>query len=116
MQEPGPRAGNGDLTVSLRLISPAQDLANLPGFDNLPVSTTVGQIKLLIGNEVAFRNRSPIGMRVIYRGRLLDTDEKTLADVFGISTVRHPPLPRPIATLAWPATMGFHNRLLTCPA
>ncbi|KAL1900214.1 hypothetical protein Sste5346_002524 [Sporothrix stenoceras] len=88
MEEHGPRVGNGDLTVSVRLISPAQDLANFPDLADLPVSTTVGQIKLLIGNELAFRNRSPAGMRVIYRGRLLDMDEKTLADVFGIPTIQ----------------------------
>lgn len=102
MDDPGTRAGYGGLTVSVRLISPAPDLANFPDFADLPVSTTVGQIKLLIGNELAYRNRSPAGMRVIYRGRLLDTDEKTLAEVFGIPTVRLPSSPFPLSCSSSP--------------
>ena len=99
MEDSGLRAGYGGLTVSVRLISPAQDLADFPDLADLPVSTTVGQIKLLIGNELAFRNRSPAGMRVIFRGRLLDMDEKTLAEVFGIPTVRHLSFPPPFWSL-----------------
>lgn len=90
MEGPDPTTDHRDLKVSIRLISPAQDLSDFPDLTDLPVSTTVGQIKLLIGNELALRSRSPAGMRVIYRGRLLSMDENTLAQVFGIPTVRPP--------------------------
>lgn len=86
METPEVRAAQ-DLTVCVRVISPSQELAGFPDLDNLPPSTTIGQVKLLIGNELAARRCSPTGMRVIYRGRVLDVDDKTLSEVFGISTV-----------------------------
>ncbi|CAK7202545.1 hypothetical protein SEUCBS139899_005269 [Sporothrix eucalyptigena] len=88
MENPDARVNYRDLTVSVRLISPSQDLADFPDLTDLPVSMTVGQVKLLIGNELAARRRSPSGMRVIYRGRVLDIDERTLAEVFGIPTIQ----------------------------
>lgn len=81
-----------DLTVSLHLISPSLGLSDLPDLTDLSVHTTVGQVKRMIGNVLTERNRSPFGMRVIYRGRVLDIDTKTLAEVFGIDTVRRIPI------------------------
>ncbi|CAK7274572.1 hypothetical protein SEPCBS57363_006232 [Sporothrix epigloea] len=78
----------GDLTVSLRLISPSLGLSELPDLTDLSVHTTVGQVKHMIEDVLTERNRSPFGMRVIYRGRVLDIDAKTLAEVFGIDTIQ----------------------------
>ncbi|CAK7220728.1 hypothetical protein SBRCBS47491_004285 [Sporothrix bragantina] len=88
MESSDARVAYGDLKVSVRLISPSQELTDFPDLTDLPAYTTVGQVKLLIGNELAIRRRSPLGMRVIYRGRVLDVDEKTLAEVFGIPTIQ----------------------------
>ncbi|OAA64500.1 Ubiquitin supergroup [Niveomyces insectorum RCEF 264] len=77
-----------ELTVTLRLISPSRDLADFPVLERLPTATTIGQIKRRVEAELAARQRSSLGLRLIYRGRVLDVDEKTLVDVFGLAAIR----------------------------
>ncbi|CAK7274967.1 hypothetical protein SEPCBS119000_006444 [Sporothrix epigloea] len=77
----------GHLRVTVRLLSPSRG-ADLPEFTNLPVHVTIGQLKNRIRNELNIPSRSSLDMRLIYRGRILDIEERTLLDVFGISAIR----------------------------
>jgi len=71
--------------LHLRVISPQPEIAELV-FNDLPLSTTVEQLKLKIKDAVATQP-VPERQRLIYQGRVMTTDSSTMADVFGQHTV-----------------------------
>jgi len=71
--------------LHLRVISPQPEIAELV-FNDLPVSTTVEQLKLKIKDTVATQP-VPESQRLIYQGRVMTTDSSTMTDVFGHHTV-----------------------------
>ncbi|EFX01036.1 hypothetical protein CMQ_5978 [Grosmannia clavigera kw1407] len=78
-----PTEKSAEQTVDLRLISPSWETADSPLLAGLSASTTIGQLKERVQEEVTTRGRSWQGMRLIHRGRVLEGDARTLADVFG---------------------------------
>ncbi len=86
--------------VSIRFISPSIDLADLPIIPNQPVSTSVGTLRAWATNALTNRDLPSTGLRLIYRGRVLDKDDKTLEQEFGLSSVRFWPFYTASACLA----------------
>lgn len=72
--------------ILLHILSPSVGVPNKITFSDIPICTTVGQLKKMIYDEVASKP-SPQWQRLIYRGRALIQDEVTLADIFTQNTV-----------------------------
>jgi hypothetical protein len=73
--------------IELKILSPSPEIGNAGlHFDDLPVSTTVGELKDRIRDMVSTRPTHD-RQRLIYLGRALVRDSDTLLDVFGTNAV-----------------------------
>jgi hypothetical protein len=73
--------------IELKILSPSPEVGHGGlHFDELPVSTTVGELKDRIRDLVSSRPAHD-RQRLIYLGRALLRDSDTLLDVFGHSAV-----------------------------
>lgn len=73
--------------IFLNVLSPSSEIPQKLTFPNIPISTTIRELKHRIQNDVATKP-APDRQRLIYRGRALVQEEKTLEDVFGHEAVR----------------------------
>lgn len=78
------------LRINLKVLSPSTEVNGDLSFGQIPASTTVKELKLLIQNEIA-SHPSVDRMRLIYRGRVLATETDTMVDIFGLENVRDSP-------------------------
>jgi hypothetical protein len=77
-------------TIDLKLLSPSPDVpANGLSLENLPTSTTLGELRNRITAALA-SHPPPARQRLIYFGRVLQRDDDTLASVFGENNVYDP--------------------------
>jgi hypothetical protein len=78
------------VALKLKILSPSAELAELRNsglqFDNLPVSTTIGELKERIRDAVPTRPTNE-RQRLIYLGRVLARETDTLRDIFGATVV-----------------------------
>jgi hypothetical protein len=73
--------------IELKILSPSPEVGNAGlHFDDLAVSTTVGELKDRIRDMVSTRPGHD-RQRLIYLGRALVRDADTLLDVFGATAV-----------------------------
>lgn len=79
-------SGSGPQTIVLHVLSPAVEVPKKLTFSAIPISTTVGELKLKIRDAVATKP-APERQRLIYRGKALTYESTTLKDVFGQDTV-----------------------------
>jgi hypothetical protein len=73
--------------INLNILSPSVEVPSRLSYSRIPTSTTIAELKRRIQNDVETRP-SPERQRLIYRGRALVQEEKTLAEIFGDETVR----------------------------
>ena len=77
-------------TIDLKLLSPSSDVpASGLFFDNLPTTTTLGELRAKITAALP-SHPPPARQRLIYFGRVLQRDDDTLAGVFGENNVIPP--------------------------
>lgn len=81
-------SGSGPQTIVLHVLSPAVEVPKKLTFPAIPISTTVGELKLKIRDAVATKP-APERQRLIYRGKALTHEPTMLKDVFGQDTVSH---------------------------
>ncbi|MCJ1475565.1 hypothetical protein MMC13_004228 [Lambiella insularis] len=74
--------------IFLNVLSPSSEVSQKLTFPEIPLSTTIRELKEKIQNDVATKP-SPERQRLIYRGRALTQDEKTLEDIFGPEAVQN---------------------------
>lgn len=78
------------VALKLKILSPSAELADLRNsglqFEDLPISTTIGQLKERIRDAVPTRPSNE-RQRLIYLGRVLARETDTLRDVFGATVV-----------------------------
>src|SRR6266536_1428701 len=79
-QDAPPPPGN----ICLHVVSPGPE--NRHTFTSLPLTTTIGELKLLIADSTPSKP-PPERQRLIYRGRRLAVDTDCLVDIFGRSEV-----------------------------
>ena len=75
-------------TILLHILSPSPEVRTKLIFSDLPVSTTVAELKIRICDAVASRP-SPDRQRLIYRGRALVREGATLKEIFSQEAVRY---------------------------
>ncbi|KAK4227068.1 hypothetical protein QBC38DRAFT_365049 [Podospora fimiseda] len=84
-------------TVNLQILSPSPHVEPMR-FPDMPVGTTVGELKEQIRERIASRP-SNAQLRLIYQARFISRETDTLLDVFGEEVVsrarRLPPIPLP---------------------
>jgi hypothetical protein len=74
-------------TIDLKLLSPSPEVPASGLFlENLPTSTTLGELRNRITDTLA-SHPPPARQRLIYFGRVLQRDDDTLASVFGENNV-----------------------------
>ncbi|KAI1771858.1 hypothetical protein F4818DRAFT_428092 [Hypoxylon cercidicola] len=93
-EQPGPAvtpAGTDSATFTLHIISPSVGIPQPLALQDLPVDTTVKQLRERIRNAVSTRPTDQ-AQRLIHRGRLLGRDTETMTEVFGQEALRsaHP--------------------------
>ncbi|MCJ1366245.1 hypothetical protein MMC16_005372 [Acarospora aff. strigata] len=76
-------------TIFLHVLSPSLEVPNKLRFPSVPISTTVGELKIKIQDAIATKP-VPGRQRLIYRGKALVKDTDTMKDVFGQDAVREP--------------------------
>ena len=74
-------------TILLHVLSPSSEVPNKLTFPLVPASTTIGELKIKIRDEVT-TSPAPERQRLIYRGKALTQDSITLKEVFGQEAVR----------------------------
>lgn len=79
-------SGSGAQTILLNVLSPAVEVPKKLTFPAIPISTTVGELKLKIRDAVATKP-APERQRLIYRGKALTHESTMLKDLFGQDTV-----------------------------
>lgn len=77
------------MSLGLRVLSSSLQVEQPINFDDLPATTTVGQLKEKI-QQVLPHHQPREHQRLIYRGRLLADDNETLVNVVGEETVSLP--------------------------
>lgn len=83
-----------DGTFTLQVLSHSVGHTETLSFKELPITTTVAQLKTKIKEKHA--NADEEYQRLIHRGRLLVRADETMADLFGADTVcSHLTLPMP---------------------
>ena len=73
-------------TVVLHVLSPSVEVPNKITFPVMPVAMTIGELKYEIRDKVASRP-GPERQRLIYRGKALVQERRTLREVFTQETV-----------------------------
>ena len=76
------------VTLNLRVLSPSSEVDGGIHLQDLPISTTVRELRLKIQDAVASKP-GPERMRLIYRGKVVANDADTLEAVFGTENVGH---------------------------
>ena len=76
------------VTLNLRVLSPSSEVDGGIHLQDLPISTTVRELRLKIQDAVASKP-GPERMRLIYRGKVVANDADTLETVFGAENVGH---------------------------
>lgn len=71
----------------LQVVSPSSGVNGPLSFPQLPVDTTVKQLKEKIREALPMRPSDDL-QRLIHRGRLLARENETMSDIFGQETVR----------------------------
>lgn len=74
-------------TFMLHVLSPSADFPNKITYPDVPISATVGELKIRICDAVD-SGPSPELQRLIYRGKPLAQDTAFLKDIFTQETVR----------------------------
>ena len=88
--QPAAASGSGHKTeLQLNIISPMATIQKL-SFPNISTSCTIAELKQKISDASETREPLPPQQRLIYRGHVLAPEQRTLGDVFGQETVRHP--------------------------
>jgi Ubiquitin family len=73
-------------TIDLKILSPSEELRDGLIFREVAISTTIGELKARIRDQVA-SHPSADRQRLIYRGRSLQREADTLQDVLGRQSV-----------------------------
>ncbi|MCJ1379612.1 hypothetical protein MMC17_002714 [Xylographa soralifera] len=73
--------------IFLNILSPSSEVPQKLTYPDIPTSTTIRELKQRIQNDVETRP-GPERQRLIYRGRALVQEEKTLEDIFGHAAVQ----------------------------
>ena len=73
--------------IDIKIVGPSEELRNGIQFSGVPKTTTIGELKDKIQNELPSRP-SPTKQRLIYLGRVLQPDTETLLHFFGENIVR----------------------------
>jgi hypothetical protein len=76
-------------SILVHVISPSTEVPNRLTFPEVPVSTTITELKKLIQDAIPTKP-SFERQRIIYRGRPIIQPELTLASLFGAEAVRLP--------------------------
>lgn len=79
-------ASSRDRRILLNVLSPSSEVPHKLIYPDFPTSTTIIDLKRRIQNDVPTRP-SPDRQRLIYRGRALVQDDRTLEDILGHETV-----------------------------
>ena len=74
-------------TFALQVLSHSVGIAETLSFPELPVSTTITQLKTKIKQKARYANADEESQRLIYQGRILSNGEQTMTEVFGAETV-----------------------------
>lgn len=74
--------------IELKILGPSHELRNGICFSDLPVTTTIAELKLRIQQELP-SHPSPERQRLIYLGRVLQPDSETLIHFLSQNIVRH---------------------------
>lgn len=74
-------AKDSEQKINLNVLSPSFGIPNKISFQDIPTSTTIGELKKRIYDVVPSKP-SPQWQRLIYRGRALIQDSLTLKDIF----------------------------------
>ncbi|KAF3043543.1 hypothetical protein E8E11_004348 [Didymella keratinophila] len=77
----------GTVAINLKVLSPSSEIEGGIHLQDLPASTTVGELRLRIQDAVASKP-GPERMRLIYRGKVVANDADTLETVFGADNLR----------------------------
>ena len=72
--------------IFLNILSPSAEVPQKLTYPDIPASTTILELKQKIQNDVETRP-APERQRLIYRGRALVQQEKSLEDIFGHAAV-----------------------------
>lgn len=75
------------MTFALQVLSHSVDIPETLSFPELPVSTTIAQLKTKIKEKATHANADEESQRLIYQGRILSNGEQTMTEVFGAETV-----------------------------
>jgi len=73
--------------IELKVLSPSTEVTTDIHFPQLPVTTTVGELKLRIRDTLP-THPDTVRQRLIYRGRVVANDGDNMVSVFGSSAVR----------------------------
>ena len=73
-------------TIFLNVLSPSAEVPEKLTYPAIPTSTTILELKQKIQTDIETRP-SPERQRLIYRGRALVQDDRTLEDIFGHAAV-----------------------------
>lgn len=76
-------------TINLHVLSPSLQAPNKLSFDELPITTTIAELKQKI-QESLNTKPPPARQRLIYRGKALGLETASLLDIFGGDTVSPP--------------------------
>ena len=79
-------ASDSSRLINVKVLSQLPEPDGLIHFENLPVTTTVGELKVKVRDHAASKPAVE-DQRFIYRGRLMARENDTLMDVFGRDAV-----------------------------
>jgi hypothetical protein len=82
----GDGEGGSSGTFTLQVVSPSVGVTGPLSFPQLPIGTTVKQLKEKIRESLSMRP-SDDHQRLIHRGRLLAREDETMSEIFGQETV-----------------------------
>lgn len=74
-------------TFALQVLSHSVGITETLSFPELPVSTTIAQLKTKIKEKATQANADEESQRLIYQGRILSNGDQTMTEVFGAETV-----------------------------
>jgi len=79
-------ASDSSRLINVKVLSQLPEPDGLIHFENLPITTTVGELKVKVRDHVASKPAVE-NQRFIYRGRLMARENDTMMDVFGRDAV-----------------------------
>ena len=99
-------------TFALQVLSHSVGIAETLSFPELPVTTTIAQLKTKIKEKATHANADEESQRLIYQGRILLDGQQTMIEVFGAETVCSSHNPHSVCFTNWKLAQKFAHTII----